>query len=478
MKSRTQILSIAMCLFLASPLSTTLLPVLVEAQDTQIQGYRILHSFVGPPDGWTLFAGVVSDAAGNLYGSTERGGIFDQGSVFEVDVVGRTTHVLYSFTGKEDGRFPEGSVVHDADGTLYGTTLLGGTLNRGTVFKLKGTEETVLHSFKGSSDGDGPTGDLVRDAAGNLYGATISGGTGASGIVFRVDANGVETVLHNFRGSDGESPNGGMVLDDFGNLYGTTLQGGAHGDGTVFKLDTSGTLSVLYSFTGGKDGLFPEGGVVLDMAGNLYGENRFGGDPSCGCGTVFKVDTNGSETVLYTFKGEKDGELPAASVIRDDAGNLYGTASVGGVFGYGTVFRLTETGEFSVLHSFNQNDGAYPYAGLIQDAEGNVYGTTELGGDLNCGGGEGCGVVFQLTPSVRDVSGTQIGHYKNSPVPVDLSATTIAASMFLMGLAATVYHRQRSRRWHFRRVKRSQRILSAPARRHLPVDQQHIGRRR
>jgi uncharacterized repeat protein (TIGR03803 family) len=296
-------------------------------------------------------------------------------------------------------------LIQDSAGNFYGTTQLGGTSNLGTVFKLDpmGTE-TVLHSFAGGADGANPYSGLVQDSTGNLYGTTYYGGAPNHGTVFKLDPTGTETVLYSFAGgTDGANPYASLVQDPAGNLYGTTQRGGASGQGTVFKVDTAGTETVLYTFTGGSDGGVPDGALVLDAAGNLYG-TTFGGGHVCVhrriyCGVVFKLDTTGTEIVLHTFTGGTDGFFPVAGLVRDSAGNLYGTTSDAG-----TIFQLDATGNETVLYSFTGGaGGGTPYAGLVRDPTGNLYGTTNYGGDSTCGNGSGCGVVFQLDTTGREI---------------------------------------------------------------------------
>ena len=309
----------------------------------------------------------------------------------------QTYDVLHNFTGGADGAIPQASLVLDAAGNLYGTTSAGGTSNLGTIFKLdaNGTK-TVLHSFAGGTDGATPQAGLTRDAAGNFYGTTTVGGGSNSGTVFKLDANGTETVLYTFMGGvDGKLPNGPLVLDASGNLYGTTNDGGKanacffgyFGCGVVFKLDTAGRETVLYTFTGGIDGGEPYfAGLVRDAAGNLYGTTAAGGTSDNG--TVFKLDTTGTETVLYSFGNE--GAQPFAGLVRDASGNLYGTTNNGGS-GFGVVFKLDTAGKEKVLHKFTGGaDGAIPQASLVLDTAGNLYGTTTAGGVLNLG------TVFKL----------------------------------------------------------------------------------
>jgi len=245
--------------------------------------------------------------------------------------------------------------------------------------------ETVLYSFKGGTDGAIPFAGLVQDAQGNLYGTTTQGGTSNMGTVFMVDTTGKETVLYSFTGTggDGENPYGGLVRDAQGNLYGTTVNGGTSGKGTVFELDTTGKETVLHSFTDAPDGALPKAGLVQDTQGNLYGTTSLGGPQ--GDGTVFKLDTTGKETVLYSFGSVGgDGGIPIAGLVLDTQGNLYGTTYTGGTVGDGTVFKVDMTGKETVLHSFTDSpDGSEPYyAGVVRDAQGNLYGTTVYGGGM------------------------------------------------------------------------------------------------
>jgi uncharacterized repeat protein (TIGR03803 family) len=359
--------------------------------------FTVLHTFAGSPtDGAYPVAGLLRDAAGNLYGTTFYGGAeSSRGVVFKVSPTGTET-VLHSFTGA-DGQEPRADLIRDAAGNLYGTTARGGTFGNGVVFELTPTgTETVLYSFTGGADGGGPLAGLVRDAAGNLYGTTSGGGAESSrGVVFKVSPTGTETVLHSFAGhsTDGADPQAGLVRDSAGNLYGTTFYGGAADGGTVFKLSSCGSgFKVLYSFTGDTDGENPVAGLIQDAGGNLYGTTFNGG--AYGYGVVFKLSPTGSETVLYTFT-EGNGGSPVSGLLQDAAGNLYGTTTGLRASGEntGVVFKLSPSGTETVLHSFTGGaDGGQPTAGLIQDPAGNLYSTT------SAGGASGDGVVFRLTP--------------------------------------------------------------------------------
>jgi uncharacterized repeat protein (TIGR03803 family) len=365
--------------------------------------YKKLYEFHGGSDGVAPFAGLVRDSKGNLYGTTFDGGAASSasGTVFKVDRTGKET-VLHSFrSSRGDGAFPTADLIRDAEGNLYGTTDEGGDFSLyGTVFKLNAAgKESLLYSFSGGTDGAFPEAGLIQDASGNLYGVTFDGGAagcsigaGLCGVVFKLDKNGKETVLYSFTGPDGARPAARLMMDTAGSLYGTTTRGGPVDGGTVFKLDTSGVETVLHSFSG-SDGASPEAGVIMDADGNLYGTTTFGGHR--GVGVVFKLDPSGKETVLHSFTGGADGQFPEAGVIMDKAGNLYGTAFAGGPAHHGVIYKLDRTGKETTLYTFpTKAGGARSRGGLIMDAKGNLYGTTKNGGDPACR----CGVVFRLAP--------------------------------------------------------------------------------
>jgi uncharacterized repeat protein (TIGR03803 family) len=367
----------------------------VAIQSAQAQTFTILYSFTGGVDGGQPYAKLVQGSGGNLYGTTPVGGASNFGTVFKVDKAGNET-VLYSFGGGADGANPWTGLTWGPGDDLYGTTEAGGASGFGTVFKIsKAGKKTVLYNFTGAAgDGAYPFSRLIWDGVGNVYGTTYKGGASGNGTVFKLAKSGKETVLYSFQGgADGGNPYAGVVRDPAGNLYGTTFGIFGVDYGTVFKLNTAHKEKVLHAFTGGSDGGFPYyGGLVRDSAGNLYGTTSFGGAHQY-FGTVFKVDKAGQQTVLYSFTGGADGGQPNASVIRDSAGNLYGTTVGGGAFGHGTIFKLDKTGKETVLYSFaGGTDAAAPDADLLRDAAGNLYGTTIAGG------ASGAGTVFKLTP--------------------------------------------------------------------------------
>jgi uncharacterized repeat protein (TIGR03803 family) len=200
--------------------------------------------------------------------------------------------------------------------------------------------ETVLYSFAGGTDASFPFCALVRTEKGDFYGTTVFGGAFNEGTVFKLDSSGVETVLYSFSGgTDGGLPVAGLVLDQAGNLYGTSSKGGASGNGTVFRIRPSGEEKILYSFQGGTDGSLPSAALILDPKGNLFGTTDLGG--ASGYGTVFKISSSGEERILYSFKGGADGASPTAPLVRDASGSLYGTTFAGGTSGFGTVFKVT-----------------------------------------------------------------------------------------------------------------------------------------
>jgi uncharacterized repeat protein (TIGR03803 family) len=323
--------------------------------------------------------------------------------------------LLYQFKSGRDGSSPYSGLILDAQGNLYGTTMIDGAYSYGTVFKITPQgKETVLHSFKGTGgDGATPVAPVVMDAAGNLYGTTEYGGLyscgpNGCGTVFKIDATGKETVLYRFTGIpgvDGMNPEQGLVLDSKGNLYGTTFQGGTYDSsgnsyGIVFKITPAGKETVLHSFNPTAppydDGGWPLGGsLVRDSAGNLYGTTNIGGLGSLG--TVFKLLPNRQMNILHSFFGGDDGMYPYGSLVREPSGNLYGVTYFGGVFGGGTAFKLEASNNETIVHSFGgAGDGAPPGAGLAIDRAGNLYGTTTEGGSSYFG------TVFKLTPNGKE----------------------------------------------------------------------------
>src|SRR5215472_11287910 len=231
---------------------------------------------------------------------------------------GQVETVLHSFSPPAPkGAQPIKALIRDAQGNLYGATESGGRYGAGVIYRVSPAGAIkALYSFTGGADGSEPFAGVISDQSGNLYGTTFLGGSSGQGVVFKLDPTGHETVLWNFTGgNDGGNPNSSLVLDSAGNLFGTALNGGAANLGVVFKIDPSGHESVLHTFTTGNGGCTPDGSLVMDSAGNLYGATTYCGAP--GFGVVFKLDTNGKETVLHAFTGPADGGNPNGSLVRD-----------------------------------------------------------------------------------------------------------------------------------------------------------------
>lgn len=322
------------------------------------------------------------------------------GTVFRILPGGKET-TIYTFKGGSDGAYPTAGVTFGPDGALYGTTSAGGgSVNCregcGTVFRLTTDgKETILHAFNGR-DGAVPLGAVIFDSRGNLFGTTSQGGgkSRAEGTIYRIGRGGQETLLHVFHndGRDGVWPSTRLSMDSRNNLYGTTSEGGKYASGTVFKVASDGVETILYAFRDLSDGGFPQSDLLIDAKRNLYGTTEFGGDIDFG--TVFKVTPAGVETVLHSFAGaaSNDGTYPFGGVIADDAGNLYGTTTGNGGGGDGNVYRLAPDGTLKLLHNFIGTDGSMPRQTLATDNLGSLYGTTPMGGPTQCG----CGTVFRV----------------------------------------------------------------------------------
>ena len=357
----------------------------------------LLYSFTGGVDGANPYAGVILDTAGNLYGTTYQGGSANLGVVYKVSAAGRET-VLHNFAGTPDGANPYAGVISDASGNLYGTTHGGGGNDTGAVYKLMPSGQmTVLHSFPTENGGGAaPYSGVVRDSAGNLYGTTSP-----AGAVYKLGPKGSYKLLHEFGGAgvDPTQPRWGVVLDPAGNLYGATETGGNADVGVVYKLDAAGGFKVLYQFPGRAfDGYpgFPNASVIVDPGGNIYGTTPYGGTE----GMIYKVGSAGGETTLYNFEGAPGGTKPVAGVTLDSAGNLYGATQLGGAANWGVVYKVDSVGHETALYSFSgKTDGAFPESSPVLGPAGNVYGTALKGGSAS--GIAGFGVVYKIDTAGR-----------------------------------------------------------------------------
>ncbi len=249
---------------------------------------------------------------------------------------------------------------------------------------------STLYSFPGGSGGQYPISGVIQDSAGNFYGITSNGGNDDYGVVYEVTPSGTETVLHAFSaGTDGQYPYSPLLRDKKGNLYGTTNSGGTGGSGVVYRIDSAGSETILYAFTGGtSDGCNPYQGLVMDGKHNLYGTTY--GCGASGLGTVFELTQSGKEKVLHSFAGgAKDGADPSfyGHLLMDKAGDLYGVTQEGGSAGDGVFYRLSTKGKLKVLHGFmgGASDGCYSSGTVATDGSGNFYGTTYGCGAHNYG---------------------------------------------------------------------------------------------
>lgn len=299
---------------------------------------------------------------------------------------------LHDFTWGADGAWPAGNLVADKDGSLYGTTSAGGPNGAGTIFKLATDGSlTAIHSFNGL-DGNLPMSGLLKGPHGTFYGVTEIGGKYGAGNVYQLTKDGVLTSLYEFGAyaGDGWNPVCDLAWGPHGELVGTTVNGGANGFGTIFQVTLDGKETLLHSFSSGADGRYPAAGVVVDAAGNLYGTTHNANDGSSG--TAYKIDAQGVFSVLHTFD-DASGFFPHAALTLDADGNLYGTTEAGGAYANGTVFKLTPAGTHSVLYAFTGGaDGSTPVAPLYRDKVGNLVGTTSWGGQGYHG------TIFTLAP--------------------------------------------------------------------------------
>jgi uncharacterized repeat protein (TIGR03803 family) len=371
--------------------------------------FSVLHSFDSGGNGAVPSAGLIQGSDGAFYGTTQYGGAAGgYGTVSKVSADGSGFAVLHSFD-YTNGSYPQAGVVQGSDGAFYGTTLAGGTSTFGTVFKVSadGSSFSVIHSLDYAISRL-PLGGLVQGSDGAFYGTTSGGGTaGGYGTVFKVSADGsVFSVIHSFDSTDGSTPQASLVQGSDGTLYGTTSSGGGGGVGTVFKISTDGSgFGVMRTF-GGTSGSTPQASLVQGSDGAFYGTTSGGG--THGFGAVFKVSADGSSfSVIHSFGGT-DGSTPQASLLQGSDGAFYGTTSHGGVYGFGTVFKVLANGSsFSVIHSFDYGTGGYPRGGLVQGLDGALYGTTQSGGPA--GGGvlfRLGGAEFQFSPATYSVAET------------------------------------------------------------------------
>jgi len=361
--------------------------------------FATLFSFDGASDGSTPNGGLALASTGQFYGTTYGGGTDDAGTVFSFAPNIRQLTTLYQFTGHTDGAQPGLRPAIGSDGSIYGATQYGGTANSGTVFKLvPGTGQlTTLYSFQALSDGAEPGGALLIDSSGYLDGTAHAGGAYNFGDLFQINPTSLtEKTLFSFRGGGGGNAPGVITFNSLRVIYGATSKGGGSSNaGILYSFNpATAKLRTLYKFSGGADGSSPAGGFAFDNSGNFYGTTLTGG--SGDAGTIFEYSPATSRlTTLYSFTGGADGSGPRGGMIMDASGNLYGTTvKTNGATGTGSLFRFNPaTAQLVTLHSFTGGaDGGTPNPDPVFDDTGAVYGTTSLGGSA------GFGTIFKYTP--------------------------------------------------------------------------------
>ena len=394
---RHKTFQIGVCAVLILLVSTT-----TFAGDSPSATELFLHTFTGGADGSVPDGPLTLAGNGTFYGSTFFGGTANDGVVFKLSrtATGTRETVVYNFQGGfSDVQNPSGRLLVTKDGTIFGTAA-GGEQGYGAVYKLtpSGTTytETILHVF---GVGEAPiNAGVIVDYAGNLYGETAGGGQFGYGTIYELQRTSTGyryLLLYSFHQNEGDFPSGGLTFDQAGNLYGTTNAGGAALLGTIFELlhgsNGTWTESTLYTFQGTSDGMFPDGGVVFDASGNLFGTTANGGEPSCakglGCGEVYELSPSGgvwTKTVLHLFTDTPDGSAPDAGLAIDRFGNLFGTTNNGGTAGTGALFEVSPTSigwTKTVLHSFTDGaDGGFLTSPVTLDLKGNIFGVASSGG--------------------------------------------------------------------------------------------------
>ncbi|QMU28764.1 choice-of-anchor tandem repeat GloVer-containing protein [Adhaeribacter radiodurans] len=344
------------------------------------------------PDGGWPNGSLVQNIDGNFYGMTSYGGTYRFGTIFKI-TLGGTYTVLKNLNALPDGKYARGSLTrNNNDGNFYGMTYAGGNNSLGTIFKITpgGAFTVLVHLPEGS--GANPSASLIQAWDGSFYGMTQKGGTSDnSGSIYKF-CNSTFSTLKSFdKAADGGNPQGSLVQGADGNFYGVTLEGGMYNYGTIFKITPGGTLTVLWDLDGTIDGGKPWGSLVQGSDGNFYGTAYSGG--TYNYGTIFRITASGAYRVLYNLNQFKDGSFPQGSLVQGVDGDFYGMTSSGGIYGQGTIFRITSSGVFQVIQYFDKTNGASPFSNsLIQGTNNNLYGMTEEGGAY------GYGTIFKVTP--------------------------------------------------------------------------------
>ena len=328
---------------------------------------------------------------GKLYGTTSGQGGTNYGTIFTVST-SRRFRQLHTFDST-DGSQPGGGIVLASDGNFYGTAFSGGSAGFGLLFRISSSGVyTVLHEFAGGADGAAPAAPPIAGSDGTLYGTTYGNAAIGSTIYKYTRSTASLTTLYQFDQAHGSGVIPPLVQGADGNLYGAAYQGGANNCGTIFKVTTSGTLLWYYSFLCTPSGANPVGPLIQGSDGSFYGTTSAGGNR--GVGTVFKLDQGGNVSILYNFQsffgGGADGSTPFAGLVQATDGNLYGSTTAAGSQNLGTLFQITTAGAYKLLYSFNGKAGSGPEAAPVQHTNGMLYGTALQGGKF------GFGTVYRL----------------------------------------------------------------------------------
>ena len=416
---------------------------LILAVSMQAQTYTTLGNFVGFNGSIPLFGSLVQATNGNYYGTTESGGKNNLGAVFQLSSSGTLDSIsIYSFcslTNCTDGFYPYTTPILASDGKLYGVTGAGGGNNAGTVYRLTvGGQLTTVYSFCVALpclDGASPVG-LVQGSDGNFYGVAGGGGANSDGTFFELTSTGQFKVLHNFCNqpgcTTGSVPDASPMQATNGNFYGTTSQGGFHGGGVVYEITPGGTYKALYNFCSQPncaDGNYPQSALVQDAAGNFYGTTTYGG--AFGNGTVFKITPSDEYTVLHSFSGTGiDGEYPQSALTLANDGNLYGTTTNGTDTAYGSIYDIAADGTYTSLYDFCNASICSPYDaayGLTQGTNGTFYGATADGGSHDLG------VVYSFSNNLEPL-------VKTVPVAAKVGARVIILGNNLTGSTSVTFN--------------------------------------
>jgi len=355
---------------------------------------EVLYSFTENSIGFFPEGGLMQASNGSFYGIAYTGGSPGNGTVFRMDTNGVVT-LVYAFPNGSSGNNPPNGanpfapLIQGTNGLLYGTAVWGGASGDGTVFRMTTNGTGVAAwSLIAATTGSLPYAGLVQGQDGNFYGTAHNGGTDGYGTVFKLTSGGALTALHTFNNQDGAYPDPTLVQGGDGNFYGATYGGGTNSSGTIFKITPAGVFKSLFSFDN-TNGATPLAPLVEDSSGNFYGTTYAGG--AYGAGTVFKLSGDGVFTTLYSFTGGDDGDHCSDGLLLASDGNLYGATQFGGLYGFGTVFRISVDGTLATLVQFDGYQGAAAFGTLIQGIDGNLYGITDFGGT------NGVGAIFRLS---------------------------------------------------------------------------------